>query len=84
MLMSVFLVISTIAVFNARCRKFAQTGSGASSGTPDITAGMAAGAGSLAGAIHGGCFPRQSFRFLTLTTADMDINTVQDTGTDTD
>jgi hypothetical protein len=55
-------------------------------GTPDITAGMAAGAGSLAGTIPGGCFSRRSFqyRFLTLTTADTDMDTVQGTGRDTD
>jgi hypothetical protein len=58
-------------------------------GTPDITAGTVAGAGSLAGTILGGCFSRQSFlyRFLTLTTADTDMgkgtDTVQDTGTGT-
>jgi hypothetical protein len=59
-------------------------------GMRDITAGMGAGAGSLAGTIRGGCFSHRSllYRFLTLITVDTDMargmDTVQATGTDTD
>ena len=50
-------------------------------GTQATTDGMADGAGSPVGTIHGGCFYRQSFqsRFLTLTTADTDMGRGMDT-----
>jgi hypothetical protein len=49
--------------------------------TPVITDGTAVGDGLLVVTIRGFC--RFLFRFLTLTTADMDMDTVQGTGTHT-
>ena len=44
-------------------------------GTPGITAGMVAGAGSLADTIRGGCFSRRSFQYRFLTHATVNMGT---------